>query len=209
MYKRLMMLLIAVLALGVLPGCSKKQESAEEIESAVEKSTADSDSTQTDIFNGYVSAELPEEEFGPAYLSCELPKGFKVYEGEEGLYVNKNYPNDLASISYDIADDYAISIEEMTQDMYQNMLESDFLRNYGDEVTVNIKSYKAVNVDGRAGIKILTEYQFKGTDYEQLVYILYNGDEVHCLTFTQEKDAGWLDDFEECGETLHFIEAES
>lgn len=208
MGKKWMILLMAVFLTVQAAGCGNKdiQESTE-TESAAEDAAADSDS-QSDLPEESETGEVSDEDFGPAYISCELPKGFEEYSGDEGLYVTKNYPSDLSTISYDISDNFSISIENLTQDVYQNMLESDFLRNYGDDVTVNIKSYKTIVIDGRAGLRIQLGYAFKGTDYEQLVYIIYNSDEVHCLTFTQEKDAGWMDDFEECGETIHMISAE-
>lgn len=56
----------------------------------------------------------------------------------------------------------------------------------------------------RSGFSI----ELKGTVYEQLSYNLFNGDETHILTFTQEEGAGWMDDFEKCGESIHFVATE-
>jgi len=211
MYKKLMLLLVAGLLMTQAAACGNK-ESTETNESAVELPTADSDiqlgledlpelpsATEPPV----QEAEEEEYVYEPATLSCLLPKGFKPYEGEEGIYVYKSYPKDISTISYLISES-GEDITQMTKDEYKAMREKEFLDSYGDEVTVNITSYEKVTVDKRPGLRIKLEYDFKDVTYEQLIYNIYNGDETHSLNFTEEKDYGWMPEFEESGKSLHF-----
>ena len=84
-------------------------------------------------------------------------------------------------------------------------MEEDLYDAFGDEVNVIIHSYDKIRIDKRNGIRIKLQYDLKGVTYEQLNYMLFNGDESHIMSFTQEADAGWMDDFEKSGESLHFV----
>ena len=211
MNKKLILLLTAGLMAAQLLGCgNNKQESVEE-ESAVEISTADSgdNETSSDIVPVSPSQQYDDSEdvYEKAEISCSLPKGFKAYEAEEGMYVHKNYPKDLSTISYVISEGDE-NITEKSKEEYQTMIEQDFAASYGDTVPVTIEQYDKIRIDGRPGLKIRLQYELKGTVYEQLSYNLFNGDETHILTFTQEEGADWMDDFEKCGESIHFVATE-
>ena len=212
MYKKLILLLVTGILAIQIAGCgNKKNQESTEVESAVENSTADSDSSQIDLedWPDLPGTETEAEEvfYEPADLSCSLPKGFKALDSEEGIYVYKTYPKDISTISYVISENDE-DITQMSVDEYKKLLEDDFLDTYGDEVTVNITSYKKINVDGRNGLKIKLSYEFKGVEYEQLNYIFFNGDESHIMCYTQEADAGWMEKFEESGDSLRFVARE-
>lgn len=208
MYKKLILLLTAGLMAAQLLGCGNNKQESVEDESAVEISTADSGdkNTSSDIVPVGPSQQYDDSEdvYEKAEISCSLPKGFKAYEAEEGMYVHKNYPKDLSTISYVISEGDE-NITEKSKEEYQAMIEDDFDASYGDTVPVTIEQYDRIRIDGRPGLKIRLQYELKGTVYEQLSYNLFNGDETHILTFTQEEGAGWLDDFEKCGESIHFV----
>lgn len=209
MYKKMVCLFVVAALTAQLAGCGdQKNQESTNVESAVEDTTAQSDNDQDDINDLPDLTETEDDTpavYGPADLTCSLPKGFDALDGEEGIYVYKTYPKDISTISYVISESDE-DITQMTQDEYKKMLEDDFLESYGDEVTVTIHSFKKINVDGRKGIRVKLEYVFKGVAYEQLNYMIFNGDESHIMSFTQEAAAGWMDDFEESGETIHFIE---
>lgn len=212
MHKRWMLLVLASLMLFQITGCGKKNEETTEIveESAVDNTTADSDDIQEVADLPEVPSKVVDEgsakepAYMPGNLMVDLPKGFVAYEDEEGMYVHKSYPKDLSSISYVISESTE-DVTEIKQEDYQAMLEADFLANYGDDVTVNISMYKDIRVDGRDGLKIMLNYEFKGVVYEQLIYMVYNGDESHILSFTQEEGSGWMDEFEACGDSISLV----
>ena len=216
MFKRWMLLLMACLMLFVVAGCGKNKTSeTTEVgeESAVGNTTADSDDIQyvTDLpaipSTNMTDGVSEETSFEDGSIVCELPKGFKADPDEEGLYVHRSYPKDLSTISYVISESDE-DVTQIKQNEYQAMLEADFLASYGDDVTVNIMLYQKIKVDGRNGLKIKLNYEFKGVAYEQLIYMLYNGDESHILSFTQEKDGKWAEEFEKCGDSISFRENE-
>lgn len=211
MYKKLILLLVTVLLMTQVIGCGNgnDQESTEANESAVDTSTADSSDVDLEKLPELSSVDQTEDSvditavYEEADLLCVLPKGFVAYEGEEGVYVHKSYPGDTSTISYVISESDE-DITQMTREEYKNLCEEDFLESYGDEATIEINSYESIRVDGRNGLKIKLEYELKGVDYEQLVYIIYNGTETHILNYTQEKDGGWMKEFEESGDSLSF-----
>lgn len=207
MYKKLILMLAFGMLVVSLAGCGKKDQESAEVneESAVDNSAADSANTLPDL--GPVPGLSPNEEefiYEPAELACSLPKGFVPDSEEEGLYVHKSYPKDLSTISYDISDS-SEDPTQMTLEEYKRMVEDDYIRTYGDVVTLSISEYKNLTVDHRNGLRIKMSYEFKGEEYEQLTYIFFNGDEIHNLTFSQVGDHDWMDDFEASAETIHFV----
>lgn len=212
MFKRWMLLLITGLFLTQIIGCgnNKNQESTEVIEeSAVDNTTADSDNVQSELEELPPIVEEPEGAatddeqpvFGEAELVCSIPEGFEAYEGDEGLYVHKSYPSDLSSISYVISESEE-DVSAIEKNDYKKMLEEDFYESYGDEVDVSITEYEKIKVDGRNGLKIKLDYAFKGIEYEELIYMIYNGDESHIVCYTQEKDGKWTEEFETSGDSI-------
>lgn len=206
MYKKLILMLTCGMLVFSLAGCGKNNQGSTEVneESAVDNSAADSADTLVDSVE---FPELnPEEEaeviYEPAMLACSLPKDFKPDSEEEGKWVHKSYPN--STITYDISNG-GENFSQMTLEEYKSLMEDDFTRTYGDAVTLNISVYEKIAIDRRNGFRILMNYELKGIELEQLTYLLFNGDEIHNLTFTQEKDNGRMDDFEACAETIHFV----
>lgn len=206
MYKKWMLILITGMLAVQIMGCGRTGSNGPtEVEngSAVDNTTADSDNIQ----NG-TEAEMPEEEeddtpvfFGDAELTCELPRGFRQYQDEEGMYVHKNYPSDLSTISYVISESEE-DITQMKQEEFADLLEADYYDAYGDVVEIHVIEYKNIQIDGRNGLRIKFEYEFKGVEYEQLMYAIYNGDETHILNYTQEKGGKWMDAFEESAASI-------
>lgn len=208
MNKKWKWLLITGIVVMQLAGCGNTgdKEAIETVtESAVDVSTADSDNVQSEIKSASASAESMDEEYitEPAELTCVLPEGFEAASGEEGLYIHNSYPADVSTISYVISEGEE-DLTQMDMSEYETDIEASFYDTYGDEVDVVITSYEAVKVDGRKGLKIKIEYEFKGIGYEQLVYMIYNGNETHIMNYTQEKGGKWMGKFEESGSKISF-----
>lgn len=223
MLKRWMLLLVTGLLLTQMVGCGNKNQESTEVtlESAVGNTTADSDTIQSELekeleelppLDKAVNAEgqaKPAEDavYEPAEISCSIPNGFVMDDEEPGLYLHKSYPKDISSISYVVSESEE-DVSEIKLEDYRAMLEDDFLEVYGDEVLVSITQYDKIEVDKRPGLKVKLHYEFKGVVYEQLIYMIYNGDESHILSFTQEKDGKWMEKFEECGESIRLVSVE-
>lgn len=207
MFKRWMFLICATGIVLITAGCAKKeQQSSEPIqETVVAPVTTVPETVESEVEELPPLVEEEEEEptdeepavFGEAELICSIPDGFKPAKGEEGFYVH----SDLSSISYVISES-SEDVTKIEKADYKEMLETDFYENYGDEVEVNISKYSKIKVDGRDGLKIKLDYEFKGTEYEELIYMIYNGDESHIVCYTQEKDGRWAKDFESSGDSI-------
>lgn len=216
MYKKKTLLLCLTLAL-VMAGCGSKDNTENSDVttegSAVAVPTADlsdivveeEEKTEEESKTEPVQETEPEQEEyiydESEELTCVLPKGFEVYPDEEGLYVHKSFPKDASTISYVITDSDS---EEVTREMLETDLEADYLDAYGDEVDVKVNEFEVVKIDGRKSLRIKLEYEFKGVEYEQLMYYIYNGADAHVLNFTQEKGGKWTEEFETCGESIAF-----
>ena len=134
-----------------------------------------------------------------------MPKGFKEVEGENGIFVHKNYPKDPSTITYTI-NKMNDDVSKITQEEFQLSYEDYFSATYGDDVEVVINQYQKVKVNGRSGIYVEMTYTLKGTEYEQFQYMIYNGEESHILNYTQEKSGKWADEFKKSIESVAFAE---
>lgn len=203
MNNRWIMLLATGILLATLMGCGNSSAAASEQEVNESIEIASKESEESNEQDEEDSEEETSIVFADADLTCTLPKGFEAHPEEPGLYVYKTYPIDASTISYVISEsNYDIS--DVSKDEFKQNLETDFYDTYGDQVDVNISRYDKINVDGRNGLRILMTYKFKGVEYEQLMFMLFNGNESHILNFTQEQGGKWMDEFEKCGETIAF-----
>lgn len=207
MRKRGFMLLFALVITIQLAGCGndKSKEVMEEVpEAAVEEAAVPDTATDTDSLSTVAEADTDIEYITqPAELVCVLPDGFVAAANEDGLYVHQTYPNDTATISYVISDG-SEDVTQMSAQDYEIGIEESYYDTYGDEVDVEISSYKDVVVDGRKALEIRISYEFKGIGYEQLIYMIYNGTETHIMNYTQEADGNWMEAFEKSGASIWF-----
>lgn len=198
-----MMMLCAV-------GCSDQQETdADTVEEVIVENADSAETLQKTV-------ELPEVTmtdwdtdvtYGPADLLCTLPQGFVDNGENEGLYVHKSYPTDISTISHVISEGEE-DLSTWSAENFIEQLEQDYYDSYGDQVDITIVQNDKIKVDGRPGIRILMQFEFKEVSYEQLMYVFYNGTETHYVYYTQEQNGKWMDAFVESGESIHFQKAE-
>lgn len=143
-----------------------------------------------------------EYKFGPANVVCYLPEGFKPSGEYEGEYFpeKKGDMSTINQIIYDSDED----LTQKTKEEYKEMVEAEFYDAYGEEMNINITQYDKLMLDGRPGLCIMYNYDFRGERYDLLVYIFYNGTENNIITFVQAPGADWMEEFIECGKTLRF-----
>lgn len=200
-------------------GCGQKEETVEEeqvetvvtpVETVVEEAEEENTEESAVPKEDKEAEETKEAEVktGPAELVCALPKDFTESNDEAGLFIHKSFPEDISTISHVIAED-GENISEMEQEEFLEMLEADYLESYGDEIDITFSKYKKINVDGRPGISVKMSFEFKAISFEQLVVMLYNGDESHIVTYTQEAGNKWMDIFEESADSIEFRELET
>lgn len=208
--KKLSIMLIGVMLVLTMTGCGEKKDNSDVTieESAVGDTAADSDNMiveTEEIPKADAEINTDQEEYindESEELTCVLPDGFKEYPDEEGLYVYKNFPKDPSTISYVISE--SDTTTEITKESLKADLEADYLEAYGDQVDIEITEFQNIKIDGRKSLSIKMEYEFKGVAYEQLMYVIYNGTDLHVLNFTQEKDGKWSEEFKACVDSIAF-----
>lgn len=208
--KKLSIMLIGVMLVLTMTGCGEKKDNSDVTieESAVGDTAADSDNMiveTEEIPKADSEINTDQEEYindESEELTCVLPDGFKEYPDEEGLYVYKNFPKDASTISYVISE--SDTTAEITKESLKADLEADYLEAYGDQVDIEITEFQNIKIDGRKSLSIKMEYEFKGVAYEQLMYVIYNGADLHVLNFTQEKDGKWSEEFKACADSIAF-----
>lgn len=219
MRKKLIMVLLCVLV-SMVAGCGKNSNEAEEeeengIDEVIEVEAAqipgvgiaeaDEEADGAENLNRVQDGNDASAFFASADLLWILPKSFRALDGEEGVYVPRDYPRDISTVTYVIAESED-NISDVSQEEFQEMMEADFLDAYGDQVDINITNYEKINVSKRSGLRIDMSYEFKGEEYEQIAVMLYNGNESHIINYTQEKDGKWKDEFESSISSLNFAE---
>lgn len=149
--------------------------------------------------------EFEEEkfEFEPANLGCEIPTGFKASDFP-GEYLHKSYPKDVSSINQVISESAENPLDK-TKEEYAESIEKEYYDAYGEEVKINITQYDKIMVDGRPGLWIMYNYNFRDDEYNVLTVVLYNGSETNYVTYLEGPGADWMDKFIESAKTITFV----
>lgn len=203
MQKRLIVLLISIMLLTMTACGNKSLESANE---AIAEQTDVEDEPKADLTED--NGESNGQEiitFSDGELRWKLPEQFEELEDEEGIYVHRSYPKDISTVSYIILDNDS-SFTDITKEEFQSMLEDDIYDTYGDEVDVIVNKYEKGKLNDRNTLRIDFEFQFKGTDYEQIEIIIFNGDETHIINYMQEKGGKWSEEFEKSISSMSFAQ---
>ena len=203
MQKRLIVLLISIMLLTMTACGNKSLESSNE---AIAEQTDVEDEPKADLTED--NGESNGQEiitFSDGELRWKLPEQFEELEDEEGIYVHRSYPKDISTVSYIILDNDS-SFTDITKEEFQSMLEDDIYDTYGDEVDVIVNKYEKGKLNDRNTLRIDFEFQFKGTDYEQIEIIIFNGDETHIINYMQEKGGKWSEEFEKSISSMSFAQ---
>lgn len=203
MQKRRIVLLISIMLLTMTACGNKSLESSNE---AIAEQTDVEDEPKADLTED--NGESNGQEiiiFSDGELRWKLPEQFEELEDEEGIYVHRSYPKDISTVSYIILDNDS-SFTDITKEEFQSMLEDDIYDTYGDEVDVIVNKYEKGKLNDRNTLRIDFEFQFKGTDYEQIEFIIFNGDETHIINYMQEKGGKWSEEFEKSISSMSFAQ---
>lgn len=199
------------LTLTLLSGCNEKQQKETEMEPATETSVAGiSESMDEEI--GTQEAQDKEEQKAEAQIEQSigdlilgLPEDFVAYEGEEGMYVCRTYPREIACISYMISKyDGVKGVSD--KENYAEQLMKTFLDSYGEVVMVDVNDFWEYEVDGREVVEIESAYTLLGTTYEQLQLIIYDeeGKQQYTINYLQETGNKWMNAFRRSAESISF-----
>ena len=212
MNKRTILIVLA-LTLTLLSGCSEKQQKETEIAPATETSVAgisesgDEEIGTQEAQDGETDEQTTEAQIEESIgnLILGLPEDFVAYEGEEGLYVCKTYPREIACISFMVAEyDGEKDITDKVD--YTEQLIKTFLDSYGEVVTVDVNDFWQYEVDGREVVEIESAYTLLGSAYEQLQLLIYDeeGKQQYNITYMQETGNKWMNAFRRSAESISF-----
>lgn len=209
MHKKLLVSLLA-LTIVCMMGCADQKETDSNVtNNTMTEETSSSSVVQESVILPEVTTTDWDTDvtYAPAELTCTIPQGFVDNGENEGLYVHKSYPSDISTINHVISEGET-DLSAWSAQSFKEQLEQDYYDSYGDQVTISVVQNDKIKVDGRPGIRILLQFEFKGVPYEQLMYVFYNGTETHYVYYTQEQGGKWMDAFVESGESIHFKETE-
>ena len=204
MYKRIACLaLLASLLLSACGNSNVDTSQTDNTESAVDKTAADSDTVIREVKSDKIVEEFNESEysFGSSEIVCDLPKGF-VASDYEGEYIPKN-KKDLSSINQIIYDSNE-NLTLLSKDEYKKKIDTEFSDTYGLAVDIDITQYDKIMIDGRPGLYIVYNYEFRDQLYCALVVELYNGTESNIITFLQAPGQDWMDAFAESARSIRY-----
>lgn len=199
---------LALILAVVLCGCGSSNSNTQDTsqtdntESAVDNTAADSD-TVREVQSDKIVEEYNNEEisFGGSEIICELPKGF-VPSDNEGEYIPKD-KKDLSSINqiiYDSSED----ITQFTKEEYKNTIDSEFSETYGMDISINVTQYDKIMIDGRPGLYIVYNYEFRDQTYNTIVVELYNGKESNIITFLEAPGHNWMEKYATSAKTIRY-----
>lgn len=211
--------LITVLTVLMLTGCTALQQEAD---TGINQSAADgsaADTNETMVERAEVQKDLPvletqktgeepltEEAVLLGRLYCRLPRGFVQYENNPGIFVCRDYPKDIACISYIIADyDGQEEMEASETDLLESIRE-DFKNDYGEEVEVEASGYETFQIGECPATKMQLSYSLFGTSYDMIQMIIFDArnKQEHIINFIQEKDGKWTIDFQKSVDSITF-----
>ena len=195
-------LVIAVILCGCSSSNTPDTSQTDNTGSAVDNTAADSD-TVREVQSDKIVEEYNNEEisFGGSEIVCELPKGF-VPSDYEGEYIPKD-KKDLSSINQ-ILYDSDENITLFTQEEYKNKIDHEFSETYGMDISINVTQYDKIMIDGRPGLYIVYNYEFRDQTYNAIVVELYNGKESNIITFLEAPGHNWMEKFADSAKTIRY-----
>ncbi|MCR4989449.1 MAG: hypothetical protein K6A38_01105 [Lachnospiraceae bacterium] len=203
MNKRLVCLAVIISILICGCGSNTDTSSNDNAGSAVDKTAADSDTVVKEVKSDKIVEEFKEEEykFGSPDIVCNLPKGF-VASDYEGEYIPKD-KKDFSSINQIIYESDE-NITLLSKEEYKAKIDKEFTDTYGLEVSINITQYDKIMIDGRPGLYIVYNYDFRDQLYEAIVVELYNGKESNIITYLQAPEHDWMEQYAESAKTIRY-----
>lgn len=207
--RKILSIFCASIMLLSFTACSDETSEANESEAIEEYvvTTPDPEAIMK-VTNDKIVTEFAEEavDFPDRELRCYLPKGFQESE-YEGEYLHKSYPKDVSSINHVITDTKEDPTKQ-TKEEYIASLKADLKDLYGSDINVDITQYDKIVVDGRPGLWIMYNYDYRGEHYYVLQVKLFTGKQVDEMLYFEAPGSKWMDKFVESAESLTYVDPE-
>lgn len=135
-------------------------------------------------------------------LMFTVPEGF-VYKEELACYVGPNYPNELANINYYTYENDG-SYKTITKSNIEAALEDGLSQGFNADIDITITRWEETEVDGYEAKVYACEYTYGGMEYEQVQIAINGTDYFHYVTFSDFGDSSYIDEFDECINSMVF-----
>lgn len=223
----LLLLLVMLLLPSTLTGCTRSRQETDTGQTtageaaAAPAGTGSGEETRKD--SGERETQNTEEQLPPpageqgdeegageepvlfGTISCRLPEDFVQYENNPGIFVCKDYPKDIACISYIIADYDGKEPETGETELLDSIQES-LKEDYGEEAEAEITSLDTFRIGGHRAVEIRLSCRLLGTSYDMFQLMIFDstGGQEHIFNFMQEKDGKWTRAFQESMASVTF-----
>ena len=87
---------------------------------------------------------------------------------------------------------------------YKNKIDHEFSETYGMDISINVTQYDKIMIDGRPGLYIVYNYEFRDQTYNTIVVELYNGKESNIITFLEAPGHNWMEKYAESAKTIRY-----
>jgi hypothetical protein len=166
--------------------------------------------------------ELPEAQ----YCSVMIPESFKVTD-VPGMYVNEHYPLESANITYGVkalpkdrvltnaqkaagesesASEVDIRYDELTEDMYDEIMKENYEALYGDGIGYTIENFEDIQKDGFPGYHIVSSFTPEGSQMiHQETFIILSQNRVFTVVYSRAEDDDFTEAFAQSMESIHVI----
>ena len=148
-----------------------------------------------------LDSSVVEPERATKKCTFDVPEDFEESEETDNLYVTARYPLDASMIYYEVMDGDS-SLQLMTEERFTEEVEESLSQLYGEEITVNMESFKSMKIDGYPAFRILCRYEVQGIEIAQLEYII-NADKTYVVTYSQTNDYDRMEEYEQSAATIH------
>ncbi len=130
------------------------------------------------------------------YCAVMIPADYYASEEIPGMYLHERAPLDSSNIYYTASEGNGEGwvSESLTEKEYKDIIEEAF-REKGQEGSLTIDSFEAVDMDGVPAYKIRSTYDTGENEIQQLTYLVL-AEKTYTITYSQAEDDELIADFE-------------
>ena len=136
-------------------------------------------------------------------LSFQLPESFQD-SSTKGLFLSKNYPEDMSNIyvyEEEAYADFDLTMRDGQEEFVSNLQDA-YQVQYEETPEITVLAYEQCPIAGRNAYKIELSYSLRESDYYQLEYVI-DAEDTYYIAFTQIGEIDYGSEFASCLDSLH------
>lgn len=143
--------------------------------------------------------------------------------GEKGFYVNRHWPMESSSVTYNVYDNGAnltltnrekaqlgevdttvYNMEKLDKHKYESLFSAAYAAEYGGDVHFRVEAFKRIEIDGYPGYRIDASYEPEGSQpIFQTVFIIRSKYRTFTITYQRASDDECQESFDISADTIH------